>query len=748
MSAPYNGSCPVYPAMLDTHVVSGFSEPTELRPKSDKLENLMRFRCRIPKNWVIPKRVSCCRSLYIYISCLYSCGQKNVARNLTWYLGTIKNRFVHFLKKNKRYSSEHEDDYYRHMLKKLSAWAFPQIFEGEGKAVYMLYCHLHHLTGRATFTKEQIHSDISTWVGDKNTENASTKKRIDMKHFSSYMDRVFSEWYRGEFTGHLNFREFANDYLRWGTSGGAPKVELFQGGTYRTKWAWALANSTNEDGSLKENYDLWRQAKTDSNQYASVALKEESAKTREVITTPMTSYIRQSYLLYRWGKINVESPISSHSWLPAFEESNPNWYGCVDGEHFDWSVPKQAVIEFLERLGSLDAECRLVADEEIDHIEHLKIKWGDKIWDYNGGLLSGWRITSILGTIISLSASSKIIEDNKLFSTDKGAQGDDVVLYSNMDTCDIEHLVSSYNSFGLFANDKKTASGKVGEFLKKVRCGLGNLGYPALAIRTLVYANPWISNYSYEREEEMAHGWMTLASRLIPHATRPNFHKRIQSFCVSNLRQRWGDKDWESWLCTPQSAGGGGCREWMNPNKRWVTLVRDNTYAQLPKRLKIPAILGAAKRRLVQSNTPHLRVLPMDVAEQIKNYASAYSGSGTDKTTFKHEANITETIFSLMYGSISINTLNSRLTRKIPSYMRLSSRTRLIDFLLSGSKKSTFCTTLIQTPDSISYHSGLQHSVIEQLSMKKNINMTTIKPAMTLYYDQIYSSTSRSFGTW
>lgn len=244
------------------------------------------------------------------------------------------------------------------------------------------------------------------------------------------MDSVFNLWYKGEAEGSLEFEEYCDDFLRWGTSGGAKK-SVIGGSTYRTKWAWAYANSTNQDGSLREKAGLYNLSVSVASQNAQIALKEEAQKTREIITSPMPSYLRQSYLLYRWGKPVLNSPISDSKWIAMFEASSPKWYGCLDGDQFDYTIPTWFVLEVIDRLGSLDEHTRKVADEEIANLKQLKVEWRNRTWQWKAGVLSGWRMTSVLGTLASAAAARYIIRRaGKLGGIEYGAMGDDLVLYS------------------------------------------------------------------------------------------------------------------------------------------------------------------------------------------------------------------------------------------------------------------------------------------------------------------------------
>ncbi|KMQ85433.1 acriflavine resistance protein f, partial [Lasius niger] len=59
---------------------------------------------------------------------------------------------------------------------------------------------------------------------------------------------------------------------------------------HKSKWAWSIAHATDQNtGDLKHNYDLYAQAQKERT--STIALKEEPAKTREIITTSMASYL-------------------------------------------------------------------------------------------------------------------------------------------------------------------------------------------------------------------------------------------------------------------------------------------------------------------------------------------------------------------------------------------------------------------------------------------------------------------------
>nr|WNK88943.1 RNA-dependent RNA polymerase [Molussus totiviridae 2] len=319
------------------------------------------------------------------------------------------------------------DDYFRQKLKTLSGWAFVKVFE-EGPA-YMFLTHLHALTGKAPYTDHQIETDIENWVSPN--QDDGKKKQLDKKFWDEEVGKIFSTWYRGEAFGFLSFKDFCNDPYRWGTSGGA-KATVWLGSKYRTKWAWAYERMTNKDGTLKDRYDLYAEAEREYGDQAEVALKEEAQKTREIITTPMPSYLRQAYLLYRWGKPNISSPVANPTWVAHFETICPKWFGCLDGERFDQSIPCDIIIDVVERLGKLDDETKKVAELEVKHLKKLRVHWKGISWRWLGGLLSGWRLTSLIGSLVSEVVARYIIKKAGLEGgVNHGVLGDDIVLYSS-----------------------------------------------------------------------------------------------------------------------------------------------------------------------------------------------------------------------------------------------------------------------------------------------------------------------------
>lgn len=101
-------------------------------------------------------------------------------------------------------------------------------------------------------------------------------------------------------------------------------------------------------------------------------------------------------------------------------------------------------------------------------------------------------------------------------------------------------MVKQYRNFGLKANMSKTTSGSVGEFLRRVISMDGTWAYPALGLRSVCYANPWLDHYTYHEETEVANCWFTTLNRLLPHSSNRDVVRTVLHHCKNNLTQLFG----------------------------------------------------------------------------------------------------------------------------------------------------------------------------------------------------------------
>lgn len=709
---------------------------TKLRRTSGKVFKLARYMGRTPHWWPMRPHITSAYPLYLYAQSLVAAGQHASAGDILYVAQRINDMCAEV-------TPDKHSDLARHVLKRISGELFPKTFTHG--PVYMLFVHLHWLTAKCPYVEQDILDDITRWVSE---DIDGKRKALDPSMCERVLDRVFTTWYHGEPEGALSFKEYSNDYTRWGTSGGAPKVHM-DGQSYRSKWAWSIYHSTDENtGILLDDYDLYKQALSERTT-STIALKEEPAKTREIITTTMASYLRQSYLMYRWGSPRIPSPISSSTWLAKFGMMEPAWFGSIDGERFDHSIPKEFITGIVSRLGELDEETSAVARAELQHMETLKVQWGDRTWRWQGGLLSGWRLTSVLGSLASCCVAEYILEQTGMTGAVKyGVMGDDLILYSYHENLDPKLMVEAYNDFGLQANIYKTTSGSVGEFLRRVISAGGSWAYPALGLRSICYANPWLDHYTYHEETEVSNCWLTFLSRMLPHSH--NISGIIQFFfkhCINNLTMLFGNHNWEAWLQTPVSAGGGGTLEFSDVS-RWVYFDKVLDDVHYGANMMMKTIFGLLPYKKVLKANPTMVKMDVEPIITLSEQLQGESRAPAD-TWFKHHINITKTINDYLYRKIGLAELKQTLTFSLPRGLRASSPQRVITFLLQGPKAYAGVTTIQHTKEGMTMYTGFGEYAVRAISNSKRYrNIRFIAAAVTIYMTQLLRGVSIPYGTW
>ncbi|UHK03224.1 MAG: RNA-dependent RNA polymerase [Hangzhou zicrona caerulea totivirus 1] len=700
----------------------------ELTPLPDaNVTPLRRYFFRVPAWWPIPEGNSFSHTSWFYYKSVCAIGQTNVARALKGIFTIVGARAMQF----------HESlrsDVVRQSLKSVSAWAFPLVFQNRPECRF--FVHLHAIGGRAPYSKKDILDSITEWVSFKEEKNPD---------FIDECLRAFMLRFRDPPSRNsMSMRDFANDPIRWGTSGGAPKT-VIDGVENRSKWGWALGRLIDERGGFRDDVDLYEEALNGDNT-CKVALKEEPTKTRAVITTPMASYLRQSYLLYRRGVPHINSPIGAGDWLGTFQSQNYAWYGCLDGDKFDQSIPKSIVIKFIRELGELDAETRAVAEEEIESLSHLEVVWGNHKWKWEGGVLSGWRLTSIIGTFMSWSAHRYMVMKTGLVQISAGYLGDDLIYYSNTVGLSRSRMCALYNEFGLKANEHKTTAGSVGEFLRKTYCQVGVFGYPALGMKSIFYASPWLAQYQLEKHQEVVRSFLSFYSRLLPYRVNESLHRFIHYHALCALEMSFGrSSHYLSWLRTPMSIGGGGPVEWSEPSV-WTTI--QETFKDDGLARKTDVLYKMFGIKLADAS---FRAHRFEKIKHVNLLTSEYFQSDDyGKFTLPDGANVTRPILSwFLNDTIPASRITELLKIILPRGLRNSGKRAILSYILGKNDERGSLITVQCTPEGISRTSRIaKKTITAALKKHKNASIKDIDVSVFLYLTQRNSNNAVATGSW
>lgn len=410
-----------------------------------------------------------------------------------------------------------------------------------------VFVGLHRSTPPQKWDKEKIMQDLTNWVGPGGKMWGASQKQWIL----DYVDTFIKQWsYREQKVAKMSFSDWCSDVIRWGTSGGSKKRQMLDQ-WYRTKWAYGF-------DSIKRGVNPYDIAKQEADvDLAHVALKEEPDKTRLVITTPMASYLRQGYMLYCMGKCKeLKSPISHKYLTNNIAKKYWHQYLSIDATKFDHQIPLWFIEHVIDRIGEYSGLPQL-AQEELNHFKKLYIEiFGNKI-KYNGGVLSGWRMTSLFGSLASHVLCEFIKKQYPNDLVDWIVLGDDVMVMTNANISSTWQSVVS--EFGLTFDINKTTCGVFGTFLRKIY-GLGRVvGAAGRALRSLFYANPWVTNYQFQDPSTISASWLLFISRMQDLGNRDwLLHQAAADMARWSRTQDWTSSRWLKLLKTDSGLGGLG----------------------------------------------------------------------------------------------------------------------------------------------------------------------------------------------
>lgn len=455
------------------------------------------------------------------------------------------------------------DDFYRQTLAEVDKITFWYVHNAPThiKPYFAGMLGLSSMGGPRSWTIDDITNKVSEWV----TGDFKWSDEIE-EYCAKRMDSWFDTWKPKMAKDFMTYEEYTTDLSRWATPGGAPSVRTNltnKEETLRSKWAWGLHHL--EVGNIHKALDQ-------SDERAGAAIKEEE-KTRVIITTPMSSYVRQCYILYRMGDPKfLKSTISDSERVTKLAGSMAKTYICLDASKFDHNVPKMFVMDIFHRLRAAahsvsDLQLVEVITREIESIENLVVTYDGKSFPYQKGILSGWRFTSFIGSMLSALVCEYIMSELNIMG-DYCVQGDDIIIWTN-DPISQDAVFKTAEKFGMEVNKKKTTISTSGEFLKYVYGEDKIYGYPARCVRSIFYANPWLDTTAVSQPSEVASKWHTYYSRMS--LTTGNVLEDTRSYYYE------ASKDINGWLGgrfktseilelfhSPMSLGGLGTYEFMS----------------------------------------------------------------------------------------------------------------------------------------------------------------------------------------
>lgn len=305
--------------------------------------------------------------------------------------------------------------------------------------------------------------------------------------------------------------QFLNNGDMWATSGSSFDPALTEKLKIRdedlqsdvavknTKWAtrWHLSKS-----------DIKKLMFRRRRQVCKAVQKSELTKVRAVISSDLSLYLKMSFVSLYLDQIFKERDDSTL--FMGKEKTFDMWQSFqqdgtyrmpVDQSGFDHNVSLRQILITLDLMRELlqTYNCGDEVDEMMDLIKYGleagNVHVGKVTIPITSGLLSGWRWTALLGTLVNIAELEMSVE----YGAEHGSrpnvqahnsQGDDVWLKcAGFNDCYV--IWYAMKSFGLDVNPKKFfVSNTRDEYLRRVLDNKVLTGYPARSITSICFRNP------------------------------------------------------------------------------------------------------------------------------------------------------------------------------------------------------------------------------------------------------------------
>lgn len=244
-------------------------------------------------------------------------------------------------------------------------------------------------------------------------------------------------------------------------------------------------------------------------QICKAVAKSEPGKVRAVVSSDLGLYLKMSYVSTFLDQILQGRPDStlfmSEKQRQELWQSmglDGTWRMPIDQSEFDKNVAKRQVMIALKLIKELiifygaGEELVMIMDEIIYAVDGGLIFVGGASFEYLNGVLSGWRWTALLDTLINLAeldmAQRWVQENSKIVVNLLGynAQGDDDWIKVGTRKEAIA-LWLAYESFGLYVNPGKFFLSKTrDEYLRRVMEKNVITGYPARSVTSICFRSP------------------------------------------------------------------------------------------------------------------------------------------------------------------------------------------------------------------------------------------------------------------
>jgi hypothetical protein len=259
----------------------------------------------------------------------------------------------------------------------------------------------------------------------------------------------------------------------------------------------------------KDKYMLKKLMFKRRKQVCKAVAKSEPAKSRAVISSDLSLYLKMSYVSHILEQ--MMSRRRDSTLFMSKRATQQMWQGMavdgtvrmpIDQSEFDKNVSMRQVTIMIRviRAWLWDMIHDPVVDEIMDLIGYAVdggvVIVGDSKVEIQNGILSGWRWTALLDTLVNLTEvamAARWVSENSNIDmglVDYNAQGDDDKLKFKNRRGAIAFWLA-FESFGLFVNPGKFfLDVRRDEYLRRVLDSNVLTGYPARSVNSIMFRNP------------------------------------------------------------------------------------------------------------------------------------------------------------------------------------------------------------------------------------------------------------------
>lgn len=406
-----------------------------------------------------------------------------------------------------------------------------------------------------------------------------------MEKFGLAIDKVLGDYFINELTmaNYLTIQQYAAAPILWGTSGsvlyyknvhihGTADGKVFS--AKNTKWA---------AGVDIDPVDVERSMRTRRAQYCKMVHKSETKKVRQVVSSDLENHWKMDYI----SQVFLD-PLSSGSKLSTLSMSGKDtvemWVGSavfngsvrcpLDQSAFDQEQTKDMIVLLMTKIRALvmvkiaglpmlSDEIGKIFDDAIYGMSHgYVLVDGNKV-PYRNGVLSGWRWTAMVDSLLNAATFYVPLLSYNLESSllNVVSQGDDIK--SDFDNWIVPVVVwHDIQRAGFIVNPSKFfIADDRDEFLRKTMAPGRVDAYPARSVNSIFFRNPVNSPPAPGalRVGEMISQWNLFLGRIDVSYKQLSgtayWDMVLKDIAAAN---QVTSRDVDNWMHTPLSLGGGG----------------------------------------------------------------------------------------------------------------------------------------------------------------------------------------------